>query len=399
MTKHALDVKWVRKQFPALENDMIFMDNAGGSQTLSTVMDRITDYLTNYDVQHGASYSTSQNAVEQLTQAKQEIQKWLNADCKEEVIIGASSTMLLRILSLCISQKWQKGDEVIITNCDHEANMTPWKDLQKQGMVIKVWNINPKTYRLELDDLMPLLSQRTQMVAVTHVSNILGTINPIRAIADTVHEFDALICVDAVAYAPHRAIDVQDLGVDFYVFSTYKTFGPHQAIMYGRYDILQDLPGINHGFIDEVPYKFLPGNCNFELAYSLAAIPQYIEQLGSGDISQGYQNIAIHEQHLASLLLNYLNNQQNVTVIGEASADRHIRVSTIAFIHHHMNSDEIVKAMDVNKIGIRYGDFYAVDLIDDLGLREKGGVVRVSLVHYNTIAEVEKLISHLKNIL
>ncbi len=398
MTTNNIDLQWVRQQFPALQNDMIFMDNAGGSQTLSTVMQRITEYLTHYDVQHGASYKTSQQAVQQLTQAKQDLQKWLNAEHTDEVIIGSSTTLLLRILSLCISQNWQKGDEVIITNCDHEANMAPWKDLKKQGIIIKVWSINPNTYQLELDDLKQLFSKRTQLVAVTHASNILGTINPISAIADEVHDNDALICVDGVAYAPHRLIDVQQLGVDFYVFSTYKTFGPHQAIMYGRNDILQSLPGINHGFIDDAPYKFLPGNSNFELAYSLAAIPQYIEQLGSGNLARGYELIASHEQHLASLLLTFLNDQAEVTVIGEISADINVRVSTIAFVHDHLASDDIVNAMDVHNIGIRYGDFYAVDLIDDLGLREKNGVVRISLVHYNTAAEVKKLIAHLKHI-
>jgi len=126
--------------------------------------------------------------------------------------------MLLRILSLCISQKWQAGDEVIITNCDHEANMAPWKDLQKQGIVVKVWSINSDTYRLELDELKALITDRTRLVTLTHTSNILGSINPIKSIAEVVHQHDAMVCVDGVAYAPHRLVDVQDLGVDFYVF-------------------------------------------------------------------------------------------------------------------------------------------------------------------------------------
>ena len=153
MAKQSFDIHWVRQQFPALQHDMVFMDNAGGSQTLNTVIQRIADYLVNYDVQLGASYKTSQMASEKLKQATQSIQTWINAHHLEEVMIGSSTTMLLRILSLCISQQWRKDDEIIITNSDHEANMAPWKNLQKQGIIVKRWKVNPETFRLEIYDL------------------------------------------------------------------------------------------------------------------------------------------------------------------------------------------------------------------------------------------------------
>ena len=398
MTKKIIDINRVRKQFPALENNMIFMDNAGGSQILSSVIERISEYLTKYNVQLGASYKTSQQASEKLEQAQASIQNWINADSPEEIIISSSTTLLIRILSLCISQQWQQGDEVIICNCDHEANMAPWRDLQKLGIKIKIWKLNKNSLTLDLNDLKNLMSDKCKLLAMTHVSNILGTINPIKKITQIVHEFNALICVDGVAYAPHRLIDVQDLDVDFYVFSTYKTFGPHQAIMYGKREVLESINGINHPFIHDSPYKFQPGNINYELSYSIAAIPEYLKSIGTNTLQSAYDLIANHEQTLTEKLLNYLNSHPQIIIIGETTADKSQRVSTISFIHNTLNSDIIVKKVDRHNIGIRYGDFYAVQLIEDLGLKSKNGVVRVSLVHYNTLSDVEKLISVFKTI-
>ena len=394
-----LNLSWVREQFPALEGNEVFMDNAGGSQTLKTVMHRITDYLTHYDVQLGASYGTSQAAEEKLNQSKKTLQKWINAAHVNEVMIGSSTTLLLRILSLCISQNWQVGDEVIITNCDHEANMAPWRDLQKIGIKVKTWQLNPKTYQFDIQDLAKLMSNKTKLVALTHVSNILGSINPIKKITTFIHQHDALVCVDGVAYAPHRSLDVQDLDVDFYVFSTYKTFGPHQAIMYGKLHLFESMNGINHPFIESVPYKFQPGNVNYELSYSLAAIPKYIAQLGGNDQQKGYELIAEYEQCLTQRLLAYLNENNNISIIGETSSDTALRVATVSFVHNRLKSDEIVTQIDAHNIGIRFGDFYAVELIDDLNLRQYNGVVRISLVHYNSPEEVDKLIEIFHSIL
>jgi selenocysteine lyase/cysteine desulfurase len=194
-------------------------------------------------------------------------------------------------------------------------------------------------------------------------------------------------------------IDVQDLGVDFYVCSTYKTLGPHQAVMYGKLSLWNNMQGINHGFIQSVPYKFQPGNVNYELSYSLAAIPEYIKKIGNNNLSKGFEKIADYEQELSNRLLNYLNSNPKIKIIGEVSADKNLRVSTLSFIHCEIDSKQIVENVDTHDIGIRFGDFYAVELIDDLGLRQYNGVVRVSLVHYNSFNELENLIKVFKNIL
>jgi len=244
-----IDIDFVREQFPALERDFIFMDNAGGSQVLGKVAERISGYLLHHNVQLGASYKVSQEAGKKLKYATSRVAELVNASKDEEVVIGSSTTMLVRILSLSISKQWKKGDEVIVTDTDHEANVSPWMDLKEKGIEIRIWKVNPDSLQLELSDLRKLMNSRTKLVAVTHASNVLGTINPIKKISKEVHKAGALICVDGVAYAPHRKVDVQELDADFYTFSWYKTYGPHLAVMYGKYNKLLKLDSLNHYFI------------------------------------------------------------------------------------------------------------------------------------------------------
>ncbi|MEZ5470318.1 MAG: cysteine desulfurase-like protein [Marinicella sp.] len=404
-----MNINWVRQQFPALskQENMVFMDNAGGSQTVGYAIDAITEYLTHYDVQLGASYATSVQASEKLIQATNNIQTYLNAEHAEAVIVGPSSTALVRILSLCLAQQWQKGDEVIITDVDHECNRAAWLELQKQGIVIRQWRINPDTLELKTNELLALMSKKTKLVCFTHVSNILGSINPIKQWTELAHEQGAMVCVDGVAYAPHRLLDVRDWDVDFYFFSTYKTFGPHQAVLYGKRDILKSLPGFNHDFIQTSPYKFQPGNVNYELCYAMSAVVQYLCDLGAdqtdaeinrNNLTQAYQQIAEYEAGLLQPLLDFLNSKPQINIIGNAQSNPKQRVATLSFVHDNIDSKTIVEQIDPHHIGIRYGDFYAVKLIDHLGLREHQGVVRVSLAHYNTIEEVDLLINAFKQI-
>ncbi|WP_277878120.1 aminotransferase class V-fold PLP-dependent enzyme [Leptolyngbya sp. FACHB-261] len=277
----ALQVDFVRQQFPALAGDWTFFDNAGGSQTLKPVVDRISEFLLTSNVQLGASYAVSQWAGERLAKATQAMATLINATDVSEVVMGPSTTMLLRILSLCLAQTFEPGDEIIVTNCDHEANIGAWLDLAKQGIQIKVWQLNADSLELHLEELESLLSPRTRLVALTHASNILGTINPIKAITKLAHAQGALVCVDGVAYAPHRLIDVQDLDIDFYAFSFYKVYGPHHALLYGKREHLLALPGINHYFIGQtnIPYKFQPGNVNYELSYGMLGLCDYLSEL------------------------------------------------------------------------------------------------------------------------
>ncbi len=407
-----LDINWVRKQFPALSDNFIFMDNAGGSQVAGKVITYLQEYFLQYNVQLGASYKISDAAGQVLRDTTRRISTLIHANRYEEIVMGSSATMVLRILSLCLSQLWKSGDEVIVSHADHEANVSCWKDLSKLGIVIKIWHVNKDTMQLEIEDLLKILSKKTKLVAMVHASNVLGTIHPVKNIAKIVHEVGALLCVDGVAYAPHRSINVKEWDVDFYVFSTYKIYGPHQAVLYGKYELLEKMPGINHFFIQSVPYKFQPGNFNFELMYSLNGICDYLEDLAEYHYPSpnslihfkdkneaSFSLMAGHEENLSDTLLSYLNSKPEIRIIGSKKSEKDIRVPTISFVHKYMRSDEIVSRTDAYHIGIRYGDFYAVHLIDELGLREKNGVVRVSMVHYNTIAEVHRLIDAFDEIL
>ncbi|MDF5734934.1 MULTISPECIES: cysteine desulfurase-like protein [unclassified Nostoc] len=401
-----LNLDKVRQYFPALAGEWTFFDNAGGSQTLKKVVDRISEYLLSSDVQLGASYAVSQLAGERLALATRGMATFINANSFKEVVMGPSTTMMLKVLSICLGQTFTPGDEIIVTNCDHESNIGAWVALEKQGMKVKVWQIRPDTLELHLADLEPLMSQRTKLVALTHASNVLGTINPIKEIAAFVHERNAMICVDGVAYAPHRLVDVQDLDVDFYTLSFYKVYGPHHALLYGKEEHLLKLPGLNHYFIEQtdIPYKFQLGNVNFELSYGMLGLCDYLSELAQlhygnqtapdlrNQMVQAFDLISIHEEKISDRLLNYLNSKSNVRVIGQSKADRQFRVPTICFVVDEINSSTIPVKIDQHYIGIRYGDFYAKRLIEYLGLASQGGIVRVSMVHYNTLEEVNSLI-------
>ncbi|MEH2066816.1 MAG: cysteine desulfurase-like protein [Nostoc sp.] len=407
-----LNLDKVRQYFPALAGKWTFFDNAGGSQTLKKVVDRISEFLLTSDVQLGASYGVSQLAGERLALATRGMATFINANSPTEVVMGPSTTMMLKVLSICLGQTFTPGDEIIVTNCDHEANIGAWVALEKQGMKVKVWQIRPDTLELDLADLEPLMNQRTKLVALTHASNILGTINPIKKIAAFVRDRGAMICVDGVAYAPHRLIDVQDLDVDFYGLSFYKAYGPHHALLYGKEEHLLRLPGLNHYFIaqTDIPYKFQLGNVNFELSYGMLGLCDYLSELAQlhydnqtapdlrNQMVQAFDLISIHEEKISDRLLNYLNSKSNVRIIGQSKADRKSRVPTISFVVDGMHSSTIPPKIDQHYIGIRYGDFYAKRLIEYLGLASQGGIVRVSMVHYNTLEEVNRLIEAFEQI-
>ena len=407
-----LDLDFIRTQFPALDGDWIYLDNAGGTQTARQIGERLTDYLYHTNVQLGASYEVSQLSTQRVKDAQAAWATWIGATEPCEIIFGPSTTQLLQNLSKAFSMVFGPGDEVIVTNCDHEANIGPWRYLERFGIVVKEWRINPDDLQLHTEDLLPLMTEKTRLVAFTHVSNVLGTIHPVKELTSMIHRHGAMVCVDAVAYAPHRIINVTDWDVDFYVFSLYKVYGPHYSLLYGKKKHLETLPSINHFFIgeEEVPYKLQPGNVNYELSYSLLGILDYFTLLA--DYHNGgapantvqpdpalFEQIAAHEEELSATLLNFLRSRNGIRIIGKTTSGRTTRVPTISFVSDRIRSDQAVARVDPYRIGIRWGDFYARRLIRDLGLAERNGVIRVSMVHYNSVGEVRKLIGALERIL
>ena len=407
MPTPALDLTHVRSHFPGLSRGWTLFDNAGGSQILRGAVERMTEFLYEKNVQIGGSYEISLAAAEALRDARAAAATLMNAARPEEIIFGPSTTVLLQNLARAMRSQLRPGDEVIVTMSDHESNIGPWVSLQEFGIVLKFWPLNHDTLSLELEDLAPLMTDRTKLVAVTHVSNILGQVNPVAEIARFVHDHGARICVDAVAYAPHRAIDVQSWDVDYYVFSLYKTYGPHYAVMYGKHEHLLELDTLYHYFYgkDKVPGKLEPGNPSYECAYSTLAIRDYFAGLGGAvptpraALEAGFTAITAQEDALVDRLLSYLTARNDCRVFGATTNVGSKRIPTVAFRFDGRDSGAMAKAMDAHKIAIRHGDFHSRRLVEDLGQIGDGGLLRVSMVHYNTLEEVDRLCTALDSIL
>lgn len=404
-----LDMDFVQSQFPGLQADWVFFDNAGGSQTVKGAVDRMTEFLFQRNVQIGGSYAVSRAAAEALMMGREAARTLVNAERPEEIVFGSSTSVLLSNLATAMRSQFEPGDEIIVSMADHESNIGPWDRLREFGVVIKVWPLDHATYRLRLEDLEPLMTDRTRLVCVTHASNILGHVNPIADYAKFVHDRGARICVDAVAYAPHRLVDVRAWDVDYYAFSLYKTYGPHGALMYGKYDLLRELDGLYHYFYDKekVPGKLEPGNPSYEMAYSTDGIVAYLAELGERQgatgsrrekIAAAYAAITAHEDQLTDRLLTWLNARNDCRVIGETVNDASTRVPTIAFKFDGLESGAVCRAMDDHGIAIRFGDFHSRRLVEELNEASDGGVIRVSMVHYNTLEQVDRLTAALAEV-
>lgn len=398
------DVEFARSHFPALSGEWALFDNAGGSVAPRLVIDRVADYMARLHVQLGASYALSEEASARVRAGQRAAAELVNA-AEDEVVIGPSTTMNAMVLASALAPGLRPGDEIIVTNLDHEANIGAWRRLEARGAVIKEWRFHPDTCALELDDLDRLLTDRTRLVCFTHCSNVVGTIHDVAAVTRRAHQAGALVCVDGVAFAPHRRVDVAALDVDFYMLSLYKVYGPHLGLLFAKRAHLLALPSQNHFFLDDgdLPYRFEPGNVNHELTASLPGILEYLDALherhapgAGGDraarLGRVFARIAGHEERLAGRLLDFLRSKRGVRVLGQKTADRAARAPTIAFTVEGRGASEIPPELDRARVAIRFGHFYAYRAVRDLGLLDRGGVVRASMVHYNTEEEVDRLV-------
>ncbi|MGH8128989.1 MAG: cysteine desulfurase-like protein [Gammaproteobacteria bacterium] len=399
----SFDIERVRARFPALHQGWVLMDNAGGAAVLDSVIERMSEYMRTTPVQTGASYGLSQQAVARLQQATLETATLINARDPGEIVFGPSSSVLLSRLARAIASQLEIGDEVIVSQADHESNITPWVRLAERGVTIRTWPVDVTAGRLDMSALDELLNEKTQLVCMGHTSNIFGAVEPVAEVARRVHAAGARLVVDGVAWAPHRLVDVQDCAADFYVFSAYKVFGPHLAVLYGKADELLKLDNINLEFLgrDAVPYKLQPGGFSYEAAYGFGAVLDYLlEQAPSGETAQdklaaAWLLLAGQESRLVTKLLDHLHSRPGITIHGPQDAAVESRLPIVSFSAAGKDSADIVKTVDVAKVGIRYGDFHARRLIERLGLKRQNGVVRVSMAHYNTAEEVDRLIAAL----
>ena len=402
------DSEAIRRQFPALAGPTLFLENAGGSQVPACVADRMHRYLTGSYVQLGAGYRLSQEATATAAAAHDFARTLVNAG-DGHAILGSSSTVLLNMLAASYGQILKPGRRIVLAETGHEANLGCWKRLEQLGLETVWWHIDPGSLTCPLDDLRELLDERVALVALPHVSNLLGGIVDLPAVAALAHDVGARVVADGVAYAPHRAIDVQALGVDWYVYSTYKVYGPHMAVLYGSGPALAELTGPNHFFVpaDDLPYKFEPGGANHESCAGLLGLGEYLNFLTGRDpagpcdrvtVEQAFARMQELEEPLIVRLLDYLGSRADVRIIGPQSGGPG-RVGTVSFVHAHKSSREISAAVDRSDVAIRYGHMYAWHLCQALGLDLADGVVRASFVHYNTLAEIDRLIEVLAPVL
>lgn len=407
----SLDVDFCRSHFPELSGDWVFMENAGGTLVPRQVIDRLNHYASNCQVQPGEGYPASDEAQRMIDEGRDALATLINAD-PGEIVVGPSTTANVYVLSHALAPLFAPGDEIVVTNQDHEANNGAWRRLEARGVVVREWRMDADTDDLELADLEPLLNDRTRLVCFTHCSNIVGMIHDAKAIVKRIHDAGAVACVDGVAYAPHRRVDVKDLDADFYLYSPYKIFGPHLGVLYGKRDALSKTANQNHYFVPEGDYQrsLCPGGPNHELTAAAGGIAEYFDALhehhfpGANAAKQErldnvFRLITDHETAMASRLGACLSSKPAVRVIGRGAAGRRERVGVFSFLVKGRDSRDVAKQLRAAGIGAHADDFYAARCIDALGARPHGGVVRVSLVHYNSMVEVEILADALDRIL
>jgi len=399
-----LDLAFVRDQFPPLSNGWAFFENAGGAYAPRQVIDRMTAYMTECQVQPGA-VGASGEATRRLDETQGLMAALVNA-APDEIVLGHSTTINVYVLAQAL-RDWIGDGEVIVTNLDHEANNTPWRRLGEHGARIREWRFRPEDGGLHVEDLGPLLSDRTKLVAFSACSNITGAVSDVAAIAAAAHEVGALVCVDAVALMAHRLVDVKALDVDFLVCSLYKLFGPHVGLMYGKRDLIGAVArNQNHYFFgeDAIPKKLNPGGLQHELVASASGIVDYLEAVHAhhepsrandlhGRLGVLLEMFADHESATATPLLEFLGDDPRCRLLGDA--DLAGRAPTFAFDVPGHDLEAVQQSLAAARINIGHSHFYAPRAVEAYEINPDRGALRASLVHYNDADEVARLIAAL----
>ena len=404
-----LDNEFVRAQFPAFSEPPLtgqaFFENAGGSYTCAPVIARLERYYRQRKVQPYGPYDASRLAGEEMDEARQRLAAMMGV-ATDEVSFGPSTTQNTYVLAQAFRQWMEPGDAIIVTNQDHEANSGPWRRLADEGFEVREWRIDPDSGLLDPADLESLLDERVRLVCFPHCSNVVGAINPVVEITALAHAAGAFVCVDGVSYAPHGLPDVGGMGPDIYLFSAYKTYGPHQGIMVMRRELGNLLPNQAHYFNADALYKrFTPAGPDHAQIAASAGIADYIDALAAHHGIEGeadarnagvHDLMRAHETALLQPLLDYLKDRNSVRLIGPTDAAA--KAPTVAVALNRLGAEA---AADLAARGIMAGggDFYAVRPLQAMGVDTEKGVLRLSFVHYTARAEVDKLLTALDDIL
>ncbi len=407
-----LDLTAIREKFPALKRPAIFFDNPGGTQVVQNTLDRMTDYLVNSNANHNGTFITSRESDLLVDQAHQAVADFLNASRPEEIVFGQNMTSLTFHISRSIARLHNPGDTLVVTRLDHDANITPWTLIaEDSGCQVEWVDFDVEDGTLKLDSLAAALEKKPKLVAVGLASNALGTINPVKKITQMAHEAGALVYVDAVQYAPHGPIDVQDLGVDFLACSAYKFFGPHTGILYGRYDLLDELKAYKVRPASNLPPgKFETGTQSFESIAGVLGVLEHLDWIGveyGGDHKEQYQEnyngrslhlkqgmaaIRDYEYKFSQTMLKTLQQIPGLRIYGLADPDRvEERVPTFAINLGKKHPRRVAEMLADRNIFVYSGNYYALAVTERLGVEESGGMVRIGGVHYNTMDEIARL--------
>ncbi|MEE4143613.1 MAG: aminotransferase class V-fold PLP-dependent enzyme [Halieaceae bacterium] len=409
-----LDMEFVRRQFPQLQDEpeFVFCGNAGGSYVAQAVIDSLDHYNRHLRVQPYSPYPSSRSAGQAMDRARTGWSQALNIG-ENELTIGPSTSMNSYVMAQALGADWGPGDEIVVTQQDHEANHGVWRrKAEAQGALVREWPVDPETGLLDPDALFPLLNERARWVFFTHCSNIIGTVNPVaKTVSGIRQRCGARVCVDAVAYAPHHIADMKALDVDIYMFSLYKVFGPHQGLMYLRAELQESMQPQSHYFIQGDSHKrFNPAGpqhaqvaaCQGVLDY-FAAVHRHHGGSESVSVTAMMQSVhamtASHEARLAAPLIDYLAHAPRVRLLGKTHCRDGDRAATIAFQPQDKSAGDVATALQARGIGAERGHFYAHRLMTSLGIDPADGVVRISLVHYNTGAEVDRILVALEQAL
>ena len=417
MVDQVFPIEKIRDCFPSLERTVggrkaVFFDGPGGSQVPSSVTEAMSDYLLRSNANTGMSFETSLETDVLISETLQSCADFIGCDDPTEIVFGQNMTSLNFQLASALSRTWEPGDEVVVTRLDHDGNVGPWSlAAEWSGATLRKIGIRPEDCTLDMESAHETITERTVLVAVGAASNLSGTINDVKRIIEIAHGVGAEVVVDAVHYAPHSLIDVSDLGCDFLLCSPYKFFGPHQGILWGKKDRLEELPVAKlRVATEELPFRWMTGTQSHEgMAGTKAAIEHIAwigrENSGNPELSrrdaliEAYDAIEQYERGLFLRMLEGLEGIEGVKIWGITEPNRiSERAPTVSFTHPSLSAKEIGRRLAERGVFVWAGNFYALELTEALGL-EPEGVLRAGLLHYNSLEEVDYFVESVAEIL
>ncbi len=399
----------LRAQFPALQLEVngetaVYLDGPGGTQVPQSVIDAMSGYLRHGGSNSGGPFLTSRYTDDISNAARAAMMDFYNARRPDEIVFGQNMTSLNFSLSRALARTWQPGDEIIVTRLDHDANISPWLlAAQDSGVVVRWLDFDPTDCTLRLDTLPDLLNEKTRLLAITYASNAVGSISDVKRAAELAHAAGALVLVDSVHFAPHGLIDVQAINCDFLISSSYKYFGPHTGILYGKYELLDNLMAYKVRPAPAKPAgKWETGTQSFESLAGVTAAVDYLAAIGGETGSrrerlvQAMQRIKMYEMSLSQRFLVGATQVAGLRVYGITDVERLAeRTPTFAVSMEGMSAEAVATRLGQQGIFVWHGHYYAVAVMERLGMLEQGGLVRIGFVHYNTMAEVDRVVAAL----